>query len=307
MGSRILQFLGAPGLLLAYVSLFWAGNTVVARAIIHDITPFTVNFWRWVLAVLLLLLFSHRHVARDWRHFFSSWRYLFVMGVLGVSVYSATLYLAVHTTGATNAAVIGSTTPVFSAIASWFILRQGISGRETVGFFIALAGIMVIFSRGDPGVFLEFRFFIGDFLMAFGIACFAVYSVLLKRAPLGMHPLSLLTAVMAFGLLGIAPFYAWEVAEGAPLMVNWAGFLAIVYGAVFMSLLAYVFFNRAVAVIGANKANLYGYLAPPMTAVLVFAFLDEAFETYHLLGMVLTIVGVHHATWRTARPQAEPL
>lgn len=307
MASRLLQFLGAPGLLLAYVALFWAGNTVVARAIIHDITPFTVNFWRWVLAVAILLLFSHRHVARDWRHFFSSWRYLLLMGVLGVSVYSATLYLAVHTTGATNAAVISATTPVSSAIASWFILRQGISRRETAGFFIALAGIMVIFCRGDPAVFLEFRFFIGDFLMAFGIACFAVYSVLLKRAPPGMHPLSLLTAVMAFGLVGIAPFYAWEVSEGAPLGVNWAGFLAIVYGAVFMSLLAYVFFNKAVAVIGANKANLYGYLAPPFTAVLVFAFLDEAFEIYHLIGMVLTIVGVHYATWKGPQPHRAPV
>ena len=60
---------------LALASLCWAGNALVARAFAGDIPPFSLGFWRWALALGLLLplagasLWRHRQVLRraGWR------------------------------------------------------------------------------------------------------------------------------------------------------------------------------------------------------------------------------------------------
>ena len=40
---------------LALASLFWAGNSLVARAFVAQIPPFSLAFWRWSVALLILL------------------------------------------------------------------------------------------------------------------------------------------------------------------------------------------------------------------------------------------------------------
>jgi len=58
--SRSLAFFG---LLLA--NLCWSGNALVARAFAGEIAPFTLSFWRWCLALALLLPFV---AVPLWRH-----------------------------------------------------------------------------------------------------------------------------------------------------------------------------------------------------------------------------------------------
>ena len=53
-------------LLLSLASLFWAGNVVLGRFIAGHIPPITLSVIRWSGAVVLLLPFAARHLARDW-------------------------------------------------------------------------------------------------------------------------------------------------------------------------------------------------------------------------------------------------
>src|SRR5258708_14577670 len=52
-GSR-----GTAFLLLALATLFWAGNWVLGRALRDDFEPAALNFWRWLIAVLVLAPFA---------------------------------------------------------------------------------------------------------------------------------------------------------------------------------------------------------------------------------------------------------
>ena len=286
---------GAP-VLLTLVSVFWAGNTIVARASIYDITPFTLNFWRWAVALALLAPFTLPHVRRDMPIIVAHWRLLGLLGLLSVSIYSAALYLAVQTAEAITISVIGAATPVASVIAAGLIIREPITRREAIGFLIALAGLLPVISRGDLGVLLGLQFGVGEMFMLFGVATWGVYSALIKRCPEQLHPLSLVTVVVASGLVGIVPFYVWEVAQGVPVALTAGGVLAILYGAVFTSVLSYIFFLRGVAEIGPNRANLYGYLAPLFAGLFAVVLLDESLALYHFAGLGLILFGVYYAT-----------
>ena len=237
---------------------------------------------------------------RTWRRdvaiIAAHWRLLGLLGLLSVSIYSATVYLAVRTAEAITVSVIGAATPVASVIAAGLIIREPVTRREAIGFLIALAGLLPVISRGDLGVLLGFQFRVGEMFMLFGVATWGVYSALIKRCPEQLHPLSLVTVVVASGLVGIVPFYVWEVAQGVPVALTTGGVLAILYGAVFTSVLSYIFFLRGVAEIGPNKANLYSYLAPLFAGLLAVVLLDESLALYHFAGLGLIFFGVYYAT-----------
>ena len=52
--------------LLALSSLCWSGNIVLGRAVHAEIPPVGMNFWRWAVALALLLLFTARPLRRNW-------------------------------------------------------------------------------------------------------------------------------------------------------------------------------------------------------------------------------------------------
>lgn len=61
LGQRVLF----PYACLIVAPLLWAGNFVVARAFYADIPPVAFNFWRWLLAFLVLAPFTLNQVRRE--------------------------------------------------------------------------------------------------------------------------------------------------------------------------------------------------------------------------------------------------
>jgi len=72
----------------------------------------------------------------------------------------------------------------------------------------------------------------------------------------------------------------------------------VLYMAVFASVLAYVCWNRGVAVVGANAAGFTVHLLPAFGTVLAILFLGESFAGFHAAGIATILAGVLLATWR---------
>jgi drug/metabolite transporter (DMT)-like permease len=74
--------------------------------------------------------------------------------------------------------------------------------------------------------------------------------------------------------------------------------LGVLYMAIFASVLAYVCWNRGVAVVGANAAGFTVHLLPAFGTVLAILFLGESFAGFHAAGIATILAGVLLATWR---------
>ena len=71
-----------------------------------------------------------------------------------------------------------------------------------------------------------------------------------------------------------------------------AGLAALVSVALFSSVLAYIFWNRGVELVGAQVAGLFVHLMPVYGVMLAWIFLDETLGLHHVAGIALILAGI---------------
>ena len=285
------------GLLLT--SLAWAGNALIARAATGVLPPVGLSFWRWSLALLLLLPFTAKGVWQHRRVLLGNWKQIIVLSALSISSYNTLLYQAAQTTTAINLTLVGTGLPVAAFFWSVLLLRQWPSGAAVTGALLGLAGLLLVLSGGAVGRLLQLSFNRGDILMLLAVLSWGLYSVLLQRWPLPVPGLVLMAALLLCGVPLLLPIFLWEQARLGPMPATAHAAGAIVYTAVFASLLAYVAWNHGVRVLGPATASLFSYLVPVFTALLGVLLLQEPLHWYHLAGGLLTFLGLIVATrWR---------
>ncbi|WP_445939611.1 DMT family transporter [Pseudomonas sp.] len=281
------------GLLLA--TPCWSGNALVARAFAGEIPPFALSFWRWSLALVLLLpfvakpLWQHRAALRT-----AGWRLLLLAGV-GIAGYNSLLYAAAQTTAAINITLVNTCLPLMTFIGAGLLLGEWPHRRAWWGMAVAAGGLLVLISKGSWASLSGLAFNKGDLIMLLAVADWALYSLLLRRWAsylLPIPPLALLGVLMLLGVPLILPFYLYELAQGAHFNLTAENMAAISYTAIFASLLAYLAWNHAIRVLGAAKAALSNYLMPVFTAILGWLLLGEGLQSYHWLGAVLIFAGL---------------
>ncbi|MBJ6136431.1 DMT family transporter [Marinobacter litoralis] len=289
-----------PG--LAYIGLvltplFWAGNAVIARGTVDSIPPLSMSFWRWVIALCILLPFGlpgvwrHRHVIRQ--HLGS----MLALATFSVAAFNSLLYYAALTTTATNIALINSTIPIFVALLAWILLGDKTRPLQALGIGLAILGIVTVVAQGDLSILLNLQAQPGDLIMVAAVASWGLFSVLLRRQAVPLPPLTFLTTQILLGSGVLFPFYLADVVffSGG---FSWSGdtALPLLYFAIFPGILAYGFWNYGVQQIGPAKAAIFMYLVPVFASILASVFLDEALGAPHLIGGALILSGLLLAT-----------
>jgi drug/metabolite transporter (DMT)-like permease len=282
-------------LLLVIAALCWAGNFVMGRAVHNEISPVTLTFWRWVVAGAVLLPLGGTSVWRFRTELGRQWRLLLMLAVTGIVLFHLFVYTGLHTTSATNAALMLATTPVLIPGVSLFLLGEPITLRQGVGIMISLLGVAVIVLRGDHNLMASLRFNPGDLLLLLAVPTWAFYSVLLRRLPASLPQLTVLLVIVVIGVVLLAPLYAFEAGTMA---VTAETMFAIGYVALFASVLAYICWSRAVMEVGANKAGLFLHLMPVFATALAILLLGEALRAYQAAGVAFIAVGIFLTTSR---------
>ena len=281
-------------LLLAGSMLFWAGNWVIGRALREAMEPFTLNFTRWAIATLILAPFALPALRAQWPVIRRHLGILLLLAAAGVALFHAMVYLGLRTTTTVNAILLNSSLPLFILACSWILERERATARQVGGMLLSLAGILVILSRGEPASLLALEVHAGDAWILAAMPVWGLYSVLLKRRPPQLGGLSFLFVISALGTLLLVPAAVvspprWPGAEAA------AG---VAYIAVFASIVAFICWNRGVAIVGANVAGFTLHLLPLFGTALAILFLDEAFQAFHAVGFATILAGVLVATRR---------
>ena len=280
-----------PYLLLLVAAASFGGNWVAARVVNSEVAPFALSFWRWAIAAAMLLPFALAQLREDAplirRHVFK----LFVFGAVGAGGFTLLGYWGVSYTTAINATLLNSSLPLFVVPLSWLLLRLTVSARQGVGLTLSLAGVLTIVSAGSLQTLAQLRLNPGDFLLLGGSFLWATYTVTLRWRP-PLRPLSFLfTTIVAAAAISL-PFYAWETWSGTPGGVTPVAVATIGYLALFPSIIAYVCWNQAVAMVGPNVAAFFNPVIPVFGILFAVILLGEPLRAYHLAGFALVLGGV---------------
>ncbi|MEH2510568.1 drug/metabolite transporter (DMT)-like permease [Nitrobacteraceae bacterium AZCC 1564] len=293
-----------PYLLLSLCSLFWAGNIVLGRFVSSSFPPMALSFLRWGLACLITLPFAWRAVRTDWPVIRRNLPLLAFLSLTGLASYAALAYLGLQSTQALNALLIQSSGPLFVALWSLLLLGVRITWSQAGGIVMSLAGVLTILSRGDPFALTSIHLNIGDLTFSLALIIFGLYSVLSARRP-KINPLAFFCFTSGFGALLLIPAVAIEIALGKSPALSVDNGLALAYVTIFPSILAYLFFNRGVEMIGANRAAPFFHLMPVFGSILAIVFLGERPQPFHGVGYALVLAGVFIAARRAAAKNSE--
>jgi drug/metabolite transporter (DMT)-like permease len=280
-----------PYLLLSLAALFWAGNIVLGRYAAEHVPPMTLTCIRWIGSCVILLPFAWPHLKRDWPALRSRLPLLIGLSAAGFSINNVLSYWGLQYTQALNALLIQSSGPLF--IALWALLLFGVrlTWAQLAGIALSLLGVLIILLRGDLAALGAIRFNLGDLMTTGALISFGLYSVLMLLRPV-THQLSLICFTMACGALLLLPFSIWEYTNGIRLKFDALTIVTLGYVVTFPSALAYMFFNRGIAVIGPNRAAPFFHLMPVFGSIMAILLLGEEPRLFHLIGYAMVFAGV---------------
>lgn len=287
--------LGIYALLFA-MPLFFVSNLIIGRAVTHAVEPSTLAFWRWFLAGAMLLPFAWRGLAENLAKFAGLWRELLWLGVLGMVICGAGVYLSLRFTTASNAALIYSSSAISIVLLEAIFYRERLSAARLAGTLIGFAGVAVIILHGELSRLVTWQFNAGDIGIAICAFAWAVYSIILKRKELKALPtLPLFAAIAITGALTLVPFMLYEFAQGAfpQGREQWTAIVAL---ALFPSVIAFGLYQVLVKHAGPSLTGMSLYLLPVYGAALAVLTLGEKLYAYHAIGLALVLGGIALAT-----------
>lgn len=278
---------------LLLMPLFFSTNIVVARAAVANISPWTLVFWRWFLAVLILLPFSLPTLSRHAAQLKSQWRSLLLLGTIVTVFCGGTVYIGLQYTTATNGTLIYTTSTIMIVVFDAILSRRPMPAAHISGAVIGFAGIALIAVHGELGRLLHLAFNIGDLGVFVSSVAWAVYSLMLRRAPLpGLGAVPAFTAVAVAGLVPLLPFMVWETLNGGHQPAGWHVWGQVLVLAIFPSVLAFTLYQYCVKAAGASVTAMFLYFMPAYGIVMAVLLLGEELHLYHAVGFVLILGGV---------------
>ena len=283
---------------LALAPLFWAGNWVVGRGVHDAISPVGLNFWRWFVALIILLPIGIPAVIRQWPIVRREARHLLLTSLVGGVCFSFLVFWGLNHTSAINAVVLNSSLSFFIILGSWLLLGDRMSRRQTIGMIISVIGVLVVVSHGDPAFLFHLEFGFGDLLILIAMPFWALYSVMLKSWPTRLDGLGLLTVTAAMCALMCAMVYPIDILfNPKALPAIEPGIIgAILFIAVFPTIGAFFFWSEGIKGLSPNMASYMYPLMPAYGTILAVIFLGEDLHGFQLAGLGIILAGVYICT-----------
>lgn len=271
-----------------------AGNNINTKLSVGVLVPSDIAFYRWLIALIVLLPFVAIRVWRSRREAQKHLLKMAVLGFLGMVLYQSLAYNAAHSTSAINMAAIAASTPVISIfLARWFA-SEALTLSKVSGGCIALVGVLLITSQGNLTTLFSSGIHKGDALMFIAAAAYALYNVLLRRWRIDLPMWDRLFWQLLFANAMLFSLWLLKPSHGA----TWHAIPIVLYAGLAASLIAPACWLFSVTVLGASRSTVFANLGPIFVAALAYSILGEPIYQYHLLGGVVILCGVLLGAWR---------
>ena len=279
--------------LLIASSFFWSGNFFSGKiAFLSDLSPFKLSFFRWILALLILLPFTYTQIIKDLDYYKKNILLMTMIAILGVTIFNSFTYISLRTTMVINSTLMASVAPVMMIGFSWLIFRTKTTTLQFTGIVLSLLGAFAIVLKGNLNNLYNLYFTAGDLWMLAAVVSWCLYSVLLKKIDSKTSQLANLEVMIIIGVIFIIPFYIMESFNSTYLPSTGLDLAIIGYVAVFASIVAFFSWNKGVSIIGPNRASLFLHLIPVFSAIWAISFLNEKFAFFHLIGVFFILTGI---------------
>ena len=278
---------------LILATLFWSGNFIVGKAAsIFEIPPFTLNFYRWTFAWLILAPFTLKEIFQKKSHILKNIKLILILGITSITVFNSIVYYSLNFTQVISGVLMISTIPVMIIFFSWIFKIEKTNIYQILGVIFSLLGVAVIVTKADFNILINLNFNRGDLWMVIAMFSWAMYSALLRKKKFELSQLSLLEVIISAGLILLLPAYIIEMSLGHRLSINLPFVLTLTYVVLFPGLASFIFWIKGIAIIGSNRSGIFLHLMPIFSTILAILIFKEKFMNFHLFGAFFIIGGI---------------
>ena len=137
---------------LILATLFWSGNFIVGKAAsLFEIPPFTLNFYRWTFAWLILAPFTLREIFQKKYYILKNIKLILVLGITSITVFNSIVYYSLNFTQVISGVLMISTIPVMIIFFCWILKIEKTNSYQISGVIFSLLGVAVIVTKADLG------------------------------------------------------------------------------------------------------------------------------------------------------------
>ena len=286
--------------LLLCTTLIWSVNFIIGKfAYLFEVPPLSLNFLRWALVWLLLFPFTYKEIFSNLKLIRKNIIYLTILAITSVSAFNSLVYLSLNYTQAIDTILMISIIPVFVIFLSSILGIEKFKFIQFVGLIVSFTGVLIIFSHADLNKIINLNFNRGNGWMLLAVFSWALYSSLLKKKKLPFSTLGLVEVLASIGLIFLIPQFIGEQMHGKEIKFNKAFFLILSFVTFFASIGAYYSWNKAIGIIGPNKASIFLHLMPVFGVILAIVLLKEKFQIYHFIGAGFIVTGIYLSNKKT--------
>ena len=280
-------------ILLLLTMLFWSGNFIVGKAAsMYEIPPFSLNFYRWFFACLILIPFTIKELIKKKNYIFKNIGFFIILGVTSITIFNSIVYYSLYYTQVISGVLMISTIPVWIIFISSLLNIEKTNIFQILGVCLSLTGVLFIISKADLDLVKNLKFNKGDLTMIVAMFSWAVYSALLKKKQYEISQITLLQVVIMCGLVFLIPIYFIEMSMGYVIKLGKPFYLTLTYVVIFPGLASFFFWIKGISLIGANRAGAFLHLMPIFGAIMAMVIFDEKFMLYHFLGAIFIVAGI---------------
>ena len=279
--------------LLVLTTLFWSGNFIVGKsASMYEIPPFSLNFYRWFFAGLILFPFTFNEILNKKNYILENLGFFIILGITSITIFNSIVYYSLYYTQVISGVLMISTIPVWIIFISTILKIEKSNVFQIFGVILSLTGVIFIITKADLRLIKNLEFNKGDLTMVIAMFAWARYSALLKKKKYEISQIALLQVVIISGLVFLVPIYFIEMSLGNLITLDKPFYLTLAYVVIFPGLASFFFWIKGISIIGANRAGVFLHLMPIFGAIMAIIIFDEKFMFYHFLGALFIIAGI---------------
>lgn len=288
--------------ILAFITIFIWGTTFISiKILLVDFSPAEILIYRFLFAYTALL------IARPARIRYNNPKeeLLFAAaGLCGVTLYMTLQNESLVLTLASNAGILISVAPFFTAILSYFFLKETIRGSFFIGFGFSIIGIALISFNGN---FILKLNPIGDILALSSALAWAFYSIIMKKISALNYNLILCTRkIFFYGIIFMIPLLPFFDFHWGPARFTYLpNVLNMLFLGLGASALCFVTWNYALSVLGPVKTSVYIYFNPIITVAASAVILRERITFVAIAGAILILAGLYISEVKTFMNERE--
>jgi drug/metabolite transporter (DMT)-like permease len=281
-------------LMLMLCAFFWSGNFIVGKfATLYEVPPLTLNFFRWLIVWTILIPFTFRDMLKNIKIIKKNFYPILLMSIASISVFNSVVYYSLNFTQVLNGALMISIIPVLIVFISFIFKTEKINFSQIFGLLLSITGVLTIITRLDFAKLINLDLNKGDLWLLVAMLSWAIYSTMLRTHNTGLNYLSFMTVIVSIGLIFLFPQFLYELKNHQVLKFNIPVILITSYVVFFAGIGSYILWNKAVVIVGPNKAGIFLHLMPVFSSFMAIFLLNEKLMHFHIIGATIIIIGIY--------------